>query len=58
MELLERLERLDPVVVVHASSRIELSIISTFREFSKRGRSAYIIHNPDRPLLPRLGTRR
>jgi hypothetical protein len=37
MELLEQVERLDPVAVVHACRRVKWSIISTFKEFSKRG---------------------
>jgi hypothetical protein len=34
MELLEQVERLDPVAVVHACRRVKWSIISTFKEFS------------------------
>jgi hypothetical protein len=33
------MERLDPMAVVHASGQFEFMIISTFREFSKRGSS-------------------
>ena len=53
MELLERLERLDPVAVVHAYSQFERSIISTFREFSKRG--SFRPHADYRPRLWCIG---